>query len=90
MHYFGRHHDAPVYDNGTWEPTPVGVPCMWCHAPVVEGDDGFLMDAMGADQTWKRLPGHRDCFLRTILGPKWPDLSWLTSPPGSDGGASGS
>lgn len=65
--YFGEKWDAPATDEVEQEPTPVGVPCLDCGEPIIEGDRGFLMQCCDVDG-WSVRPIHRECQFRNVMG----------------------
>lgn len=55
-------------------PTPVGVPCLWCHEIVREGDTGEFMPCYGNPIGEEKrggpqiLPAHRECSMLGVIG----------------------
>lgn len=71
MQYFGKKHDAPVYDDGTLVATPVGKTCDWCKEDVIRGEDGFVLPGLlkeGDDYVGRLVVFHRECYLRQSIG----------------------
>lgn len=60
MRYFGVRYAAPIYENIEAIAAPVGMTCVYCDEPILEGEDGFL------DSGGQAL--HRECFLCMIFG----------------------
>jgi hypothetical protein len=52
--------DAPMTDDAEWIDVPVGMTCMFCRAPIAEGDNGAIMPT--------GLVQHRECSLRAVMG----------------------
>ncbi len=69
--YFGQPRGAPFLADAQRVPTPVGQPCLECHEPIVEGDQGVVMpllyEADGAPAC-RQAPEHRECMLLGVLG----------------------
>lgn len=69
---FGPPWDAPIYDeaveDGAVAETPIGQPCNWCQEPIVEGDSGIMLTAWDVSGKAKRVPLHKECELRSVLG----------------------
>ncbi|MEV6400515.1 hypothetical protein AB0M39_38015 [Streptomyces sp. NPDC051907] len=66
---FGEPWDAPVCEGAPRVPTPVGEPCLWCEVPVEDGDQGQMQLLVRADGTAKLVPFHRECLIRSVVGP---------------------
>lgn len=62
MKYFGRKHNAPMYEDTERVAVPEGSFCYHCDEMIIAGDDGIILS--GCDQH----PLHRACFLRGIFG----------------------
>lgn len=67
MDYFGKPWDAPICDDGTQIPTPVGTDCAWCEVPIQDGDRGVVIPAFG-NSGWRSTSWHKECFLRSTVG----------------------
>lgn len=66
--FFGKRHDAPVYDGAVEQLIPVGAICLWCDEPIEEGDDGFYMPALTSAHGWILTAQHRECEMRAVIG----------------------
>ena len=74
--FFGARGDAPIYDDATQVPTPIGQACYDCREPITDGDDGWIRPygyrPDGAsdpnDLVWRLAPIHRECDLLLVLG----------------------
>lgn len=50
-------------------PTPVGVPCLWCHEIVREGDTGeFMPTLLDHPEVASVRPAHRECSMLGVIG----------------------
>lgn len=58
--WFGKRHNAPIYEDTPQVTTPVGKKCLNCDEPILQGEDGFVECSNNAF--------HRACFLRRIIG----------------------
>lgn len=67
--YFGDSWDAPITDGGVQAPTPVGEPCLQCNEPIEMGDQGVVLPCVLAEARVEHRPEHRECHLRSVLGP---------------------
>lgn len=43
MQVFGPPWDAPAYEESEKVATPVGRPCLDCHVPIKDGDQGYVI-----------------------------------------------
>lgn len=66
--YFGAAWDAPVTDDGTQVPTPVGERCYGCTEAIAEGDRGYPRPGLGGDGQPVELYVHVECDLQGIVG----------------------
>lgn len=66
--FFGEPWTSPLCTGGTQYPTPVGEDCEVCHQPIRAGDQGALVWAMVDPLAPVRLPHHRECVLRVMVG----------------------
>jgi hypothetical protein len=71
--YFGEPWGAPITDGQRREPTPLGVPCVWCRVPIAAGDQGILMGVVGLGGGASKpratsMPYHRECLMRSTVG----------------------
>lgn len=78
--WFGKKHDAPVYDDGAEVPVPVGMACWYCKERIEERDDGFqipaLVDVPQFDPPeYGPANYHRWCLFRMVLGPRLSDAA---------------
>lgn len=73
--WFGKRHDAPVYDEGAEVPVPVGMACWYCGARIKADDDGFQLPAITEVGEITPANYHRNCLLFLVLGPIADDLS---------------
>lgn len=60
-------YDEAVSD-GRVADTPLGQPCTWCGELIVNGDRGFITNALDVVGHLKRVPIHRECELRSVIG----------------------
>lgn len=67
MKYFGKRHDAPIYDEVEAAATPIGEACGHCGEPIAAGDDGWLIPFAGEGER-REIAEHRACFMRGIFG----------------------
>jgi hypothetical protein len=65
MKRFGRKPDES--DDFVQVETPVGVPCLWCDEPIVEGDIGVIIPHLGSPGVTEH-PYHLECNVRMIIG----------------------
>lgn len=66
--YFGEPWDSPFCDTAPHADTPVGEPCGFCTLPILDGEQGVITPAVLADGVPGRVPWHRECWLRQIVG----------------------
>jgi hypothetical protein len=70
-HYFGDYWPSGLCDGGTRVPAPIGQKCLHCEIAITEYDRGSFVEAMvpvnGKFQRQK-LPLHRECGIRILLG----------------------
>jgi len=67
IQWFGPAAFGSICEPAQHRPTPVGQACHWCGEIFALGDTGML--AMHLEyEGCRRVPWHRECFLRTISG----------------------
>lgn len=66
--YFGEPWPSGICDYGIQVPTPVGVPCHLCDLLIEEDDRGSFIYALSTTAPPARLPVHRECSLRSVVG----------------------
>jgi hypothetical protein len=69
--FFGDPWESPQHEGAAERAaTPVGVPCIHCREPFIEGDRGVYVTVLHAAMPpfSTAEPAHRECFLRAILG----------------------
>lgn len=62
MRYFGSPGMGELYKDQP-APTPVGVPCLYCDTPIVEGARGFLLPSA---ELGHEAPVHQACMVSWI------------------------
>lgn len=72
--WFGKKHDAPIYDDGVEVPVPVGMACWYCGDRIEADDDGFQLPAIMEVGEISAANYHRGCLHSMILGPIADDL----------------
>jgi hypothetical protein len=65
MKWFGPSWGAYVCES-TPQATLPGVPCTWCGAPIVEGDQGLILPFAGQPEDPPEVAGHLDCVLSAL------------------------
>jgi hypothetical protein len=65
---FGELWDAPMCEDATTAPTPIGQSCSWCQTTIQDGDRGVMMPCVLADGVAELLPWHRECMMRSTVG----------------------
>jgi hypothetical protein len=81
MAWFGESWGAPICEETSHEPTPVGVLCMNCEERIEADDRGVITPQLGLDETAVRLDPaallfdgqprvaqHLECHLRGVFG----------------------
>lgn len=70
--YFGQPWGAPFLADAQRVPVPVGRPCLICHEPIIDGDQGVVMPYLyqGEDgaPAQRDAAEHRECMLLGVLG----------------------
>ena len=66
--FFGERWDAPIVDNATQVPTPVGEHCYDCAEPIADGDRGFVRPMVLAANVVETGYVHAECDLRGTCG----------------------
>jgi hypothetical protein len=64
---FGPKPWGPALDGCEMIPTPAGEACLYCKELIAEGDSGVTMVYRSDDRT-QRVPEHRECHIRHIVG----------------------
>lgn len=73
MKWFGESWDAPVCEPDEHVDAPVDRPCAYgCGCAIEKKDQGFLLPYVGRTTQPADLAYHRDCFLKSVLGPGRP------------------
>lgn len=67
MQVFGPPWDAPVYEDSEKVLTPVDRPCLDCHIPIKDGDQGYMVPYSPAQGPPSMEPRHRLCLHRRIV-----------------------
>lgn len=50
-------------------PVPVGERCLYCDEEFTAADNGVMMPCASADWTWTIRGAHKECNLRSVMGP---------------------
>lgn len=70
--FFGERWDAPIVDEATPTPTPVGKLCYQCSEPVENGDRGFIRTTVRMGDDGKLVgsaePVHAECDMSGVIG----------------------
>jgi hypothetical protein len=66
--WFGRHLDAPAYEDAPEVEVPLGATCLGCGELVDEYDAGITMPYVDAGFEVQRCAYHVECHLRSVLG----------------------
>lgn len=65
--YFGDPWPSGLCDLGTQVETPTGAPCWFCDVPIDSDDQGTFVYSF-LEGIPVRLPLHKECSLRSIVG----------------------
>jgi hypothetical protein len=64
--WFGTSWGAPINEVQPHVSTPVGEDCLFCHEPIREGDQGYVMPFNDESEGLMRVASHKRCQHRAL------------------------
>lgn len=64
--WFGKSWGAPINEIQPHVETPVDEDCIFCHEPIVEDDQGYVMPYNDDSEGTKRVAAHKRCQHRAL------------------------